>query len=238
MNQNAPALCGLVLAAGAGTRFGGPKALARSADGTPWIDHAVQVLTDAGCGHVVVALGASAAEAHTLVPPHAEVVVVEDWAEGLSATLRRGLRAAAAGRTDAVLVVPVDTPGMPVSAVRRVVEAAGEPVGGGAGAGGVPRCAGSSRAHRRWSRRAPGGTLSGDRGARATSSPTERSRWSAPTCGRAPTSTPPDPRRSPVPDRLRSPSIAPTGPRACRGVERLTLRHAQRPNGHRPGLSR
>jgi len=127
MNQNAPALCGLVLAAGAGSRFGGPKALARSADGTPWIDHAVQVLTDAGCGHVVVALGASAAEAHTLVPPHAEVVVVEDWAEGLSATLRRGLRAAAAGRTDAVLVVPVDTPGMPVSAVRRVVEAVSAP---------------------------------------------------------------------------------------------------------------
>jgi len=127
MSDIAPSLCGLVLAAGAGTRFGGPKALAVSDDGTPWIAHAVQVLTDAGCRRVVVALGAAAAEAGALVPPHAETVVVADWAEGLSATLRLGLRTAVVRRPDAVLVVPVDTPGMPVSAVQRVIEAVSAP---------------------------------------------------------------------------------------------------------------
>ncbi|WP_243076067.1 NTP transferase domain-containing protein [Microbacterium sp. SS28] len=124
MSESAPALCGLVLAAGAGTRFGGPKALARTPDGTPWVARAVQTLTDAGCRRVVVALGAAATEARVLVPAAAEVVEVPDWAEGLSATLRAGLRAAVAG-ADAAVVVPVDTPELPASAVRRVVAAAG-----------------------------------------------------------------------------------------------------------------
>ncbi|WP_345801102.1 nucleotidyltransferase family protein [Microbacterium sp. AZCO] len=124
MSEPLPGLCGLVLAAGAGVRFGGPKALARSADGTPWVVRAVETLRDAGCRRVVVALGAASGEASALVPADGEVVVVPDWAEGLSASLRAGL--AAAIGADAVVVVPVDTPELPVSSVRRVVHAAGE----------------------------------------------------------------------------------------------------------------
>ena len=167
MSDPAPGLCGLVLAAGAGTRFGGPKALAVSAEGTPWLGHTVQVLTDAGCRRVVVALGAGAAEARGHVPAHAEIVVVEDWAEGLSATLRRGLSAAADEGTDAVLVVPVDTPAMPVAAVRRVIEAAATPRAEALvqavyrGAPGHPVLIGVDHVA------ALGASLSGDRGARA-----------------------------------------------------------------------
>jgi len=117
-------LCGLVLAAGAGTRFGGPKALAREPDGTPWIALAVRMLTDAGCDHVLVALGASADEAEALVPAGAAVVRVDGWREGLSATLRAGLDAASALSADAVLVTPVDTPSAPVEAATRVLETA------------------------------------------------------------------------------------------------------------------
>lgn len=119
-----PSFRGLVLGAGAGTRFGGPKALARAADGTPWVALAVQALTDAGCRDVVVALGASAAEARALVPATAATIVVGGWEEGLSATLRSALPIAAEG-ADAVVVVPVDTPELPPGAVRRVVAAAG-----------------------------------------------------------------------------------------------------------------
>lgn len=86
-------MCGLVLAAGAGTRFGGPKALARTADGTPWVARAVRMLRDAGCADVIVALGASAPEASLLVPDDARIIVVGEWAEGLGATLRAGLGA-------------------------------------------------------------------------------------------------------------------------------------------------
>ena len=167
MSDPGPAVCGLVLAAGAGTRFGGPKALALSSDGTPWLSRAVRVLTDAGCRRVVVALGASATEARELVPPEAETVVVEDWAEGLSATLRRGLRAAAGEGTDAVLVVPVDTPGLPAAATRRVIEAAALPWAEALvqavyrGAPGHPVLIGAGHIERL------AASLSGDRGARA-----------------------------------------------------------------------
>lgn len=115
-------ICGLVLAAGAGTRYGGPKALARTVDGEPWAALAVRMLVDAGCADVIVALGAEAEAARPLVPPQARVLLVEDWAEGLSATIRAGL--AAASGADAVLVTPVDTPDAPAEAARRVLAGA------------------------------------------------------------------------------------------------------------------
>jgi CTP:molybdopterin cytidylyltransferase MocA len=62
------AVSGLVLAAGAGRRFGGPKALARTAAGTPWLVLAVRSLLEGGCRDVTVLLGAAADEATALVP--------------------------------------------------------------------------------------------------------------------------------------------------------------------------
>ena len=111
-----------MLAAGAGTRFGGPKALARDPDGTPWVALAVRMLTDAGCDRVVVALGASVDEASALVPSDAQVVVVDDWQQGLSATIRAGLAAASALSADAVLITPVDTPTASADAALRVIQ--------------------------------------------------------------------------------------------------------------------
>lgn len=114
-------VCGIVLAAGGGTRYGHPKALAREPDGTAWVARAVRTLTDAGCSLVLVALGAARDEAAPLVPAPARIVLVVDWAEGLAATLRASL--AAAEDTDAVaaLVVPVDVPDLPASVCRRLL---------------------------------------------------------------------------------------------------------------------
>ena len=82
-----PAVVGLLLAAGAGRRMGGPKALV----GT-WLVDAVTTLRVGGCARVVVVLGASAAEARPLLDGYdAEVVVAEDWDEGMGASLRAGL---------------------------------------------------------------------------------------------------------------------------------------------------
>ncbi|WP_375386646.1 NTP transferase domain-containing protein [uncultured Microbacterium sp.] len=127
--MEAPRLCGLVLAAGAGTRFGGPKALARSADGTPWVHAAVRMLRAAGCAEVLVALGAGGDEAAALVPPDATIVRVADWADGLSATLRTGLAAAESSAADAVVITPVDTPAAPAAAAVRVISLAGARAG-------------------------------------------------------------------------------------------------------------
>ncbi len=126
-------VCGIVLAAGAGTRYGGPKALARDASGEPWIGRAVEALRRGGCAPILVALGASAAEARDLVPHDATPVIVPDWADGLSATLRATLAAAGGTEASAALLIPVDTPDLPAAVVARL--AAGTEDGGADDAG-------------------------------------------------------------------------------------------------------
>lgn len=118
---------GLVLAAGAGTRFGGPKALARTPDGDPWVLLAVAALQRAGCAPVLVVLGAGAEQARGLVPDTARVVLAEQWSEGLSASLKAGLRALADSdedvdvEVDAVLITLVDLPDLPPAACLRLL---------------------------------------------------------------------------------------------------------------------
>ncbi len=120
---------GVLLAAGAGRRMGRPKALVRSDDGTLWLTRSVQVLFDGGCDAVVVVLGAEADQARQLLAddvaaPPVEIVVAEDWAEGMGASLRAGL--AASLRTDATtaLVHLVDLPDIGSDVIARVRAAA------------------------------------------------------------------------------------------------------------------
>lgn len=112
-------VAGLVLAAGAGHRFGGPKALARTAEGVPWVASAVRSLLDAGCGSVVVVLGAEAAQAAALVPPGARVVVAEHWQRGMGASLAAGI--AGLPDVEAAVVTLVDIPGLPPSVIERLL---------------------------------------------------------------------------------------------------------------------
>ncbi|TNM64343.1 DUF4031 domain-containing protein [Streptomyces sp. NP160] len=117
----------VLLAAGAGTRFGGPKALARDDDGEPWLVQRVRALRQGGCDRVLVVLGAQAESARELVPADGAVAVVvaPDWADGMSASLRTGLAALAAQEPPvaAALVALVDTPGLRPEVVRRVLGA-------------------------------------------------------------------------------------------------------------------
>jgi CTP:molybdopterin cytidylyltransferase MocA len=114
---------GIVLAAGAGSRIGTPKALLSTPDGEPWVARAVGLLSSAGCDPVLVVLGASADLARDLVPAGATVVVADDWADGMSASLRAGL-SAADPQTDAVLITLVDLPGLPATVIERVLATA------------------------------------------------------------------------------------------------------------------
>lgn len=117
-------VAGLLLAAGAGSRFGGPKALTRSPDGTPWLVERVAALAAGGCEPVLVALGAAADRACELLPAGAAPVIVKHWEQGLSVSLRVGLQAVLALRPapDAALIALVDIPGLNSAAVRRVRE--------------------------------------------------------------------------------------------------------------------
>ncbi|MFB2581498.1 NTP transferase domain-containing protein [Herbiconiux sp. P15] len=58
---------GVLLAAGAGTRMGRPKALVRATDGEPWLLRGVRTLTAGGCSTVIVVLGAEADSAQRLL---------------------------------------------------------------------------------------------------------------------------------------------------------------------------
>jgi CTP:molybdopterin cytidylyltransferase MocA len=106
---------GIVLAAGAGTRYGMPKVLGA---GGLWLRSAVDALRDGGCDDVVVVLGAAVVE----VPATARPVVARDWADGMSASLRAGLSAIEAA--DYAVLMTVDTPDIRADAVRRVLTAA------------------------------------------------------------------------------------------------------------------
>ncbi|MBD0863787.1 NTP transferase domain-containing protein [Gordonia sp. zg691] len=110
---------GVVLAAGAGTRYGMPKILAHEG---AWLDSAVTALRDGGCDRVVVAMGA----AKVVPPAGAEVLLVEEWEAGIGATVSAVLRWARRQRHAAGLVLQVvDTPDVGAGAVARVVDAAG-----------------------------------------------------------------------------------------------------------------
>lgn len=115
---------GLVLAAGEGRRMGMPKALLRDETGTPWVLRTVRVLHRAGIDDVVVVVGASADEVRAvLLETDVRVVHAADWAQGMGASLRAGLRhLVATPQVAAALVCLVDIPGLTPEVVRRVAE--------------------------------------------------------------------------------------------------------------------
>jgi CTP:molybdopterin cytidylyltransferase MocA len=113
---------GLLLAAGEGRRFGGPKQLA-AVGGRPLVEHALDALT-AVLPRVVVVLGAHAEAIRTGADLRgAEVVECPAWEEGMAASLRCGLAALAAA--DRVLVAVADQPGLTPDAVRAVLSRPG-----------------------------------------------------------------------------------------------------------------
>lgn len=122
---------GLLLAAGAGSRMGMPKALVRDQAGRPWLTHAVTVLFDGGCDEVTVVLGASADEAEWVLADglgdltRVHVVRALAWQAGMGASLRAGLRELADTGHDAALVHLVDLPDVPDAVVARVLAQAG-----------------------------------------------------------------------------------------------------------------
>jgi molybdenum cofactor cytidylyltransferase len=112
-------ICGLVLAAGAGTRFGDePKQLAQL-QGRPLLEWAVRSQCDAGVlRRVVVVLGSSAPRIRDAVEfGRAEVVVCPDWGAGQSASLRFGL--AQLPDAEKVVVTLGDAPLMTTAVIER-----------------------------------------------------------------------------------------------------------------------
>jgi CTP:molybdopterin cytidylyltransferase MocA len=117
--------------------MGGPKALIRDPAGTTWVVRTARLLAAAGCEPVIVVIGAAAEQvAAELADEPADLVEATDWEEGMGASLRAGLTAlqrladpphaatpvpgAAQPTPVAVLIVPVDVPGLTEDVVRRM----------------------------------------------------------------------------------------------------------------------
>lgn len=128
-------VAGLILAAGAGTRFGEQPKLLAKLNGRPLLEHVITAMTEVGeLERVIVVLGAHAEQLLGGVEfGRAEPLVCPDWSDGVSASLRCGAEALAG--SERVLVAVGDTPGLTAEVVRRVLAAA---PGTRARYGGVP----------------------------------------------------------------------------------------------------
>jgi len=102
----------VLLAAGAGRRYGKPKVLV---DG--WLDAAVHALQQGGCAGVVLVLGA----VEVAAPPGVTSVVARDWRDGLSASVRTGLAEADRMHADYAVLHVIDTPDVGPAVVARVL---------------------------------------------------------------------------------------------------------------------
>lgn len=130
-----PSVTGLVLAAGAGRRMGKPKSTVIGADGVPWIVRSTAAMRGE-CDEVIVVLGAGRERAEQLLigagltrGAGIIVVVADNWADGMGASLRAGLDAVPAARegrepASAVLIHLVDLPDVGADVIGRVARAA------------------------------------------------------------------------------------------------------------------
>lgn len=110
----------LVLAAGAASRFGSPKQLARL-QGQTLLQRAVALGTAVAGQAVTVVLGAHAADIAPSLRGHAASVVVNRrWKEGLASSLRAGV-AQLPGSTPGVLVLLADQVAVTDFDLRRLV---------------------------------------------------------------------------------------------------------------------
>jgi len=109
-------IAGVLLAAGEGTRLGGPKALVEVA-GTRLVDRGVALLRDGGAAPVVVVTGA-------VDVPLLGVITVHnpDWRSGMGSSLAAGL-GAVPDSCGAAVIALVDQPLIGPGTVRRLIAA-------------------------------------------------------------------------------------------------------------------
>jgi CTP:molybdopterin cytidylyltransferase MocA len=114
----------VVLAAGASSRLGEPKALVRGRDGRRFVDAIAETARAGGCGGVVVVVGPPHGEAiRRALPVGAGAAWNPQPARGMLSSVQAGLAALPPGGA-AALVWPVDIPFVQSHTVRAILGAA------------------------------------------------------------------------------------------------------------------
>jgi CTP:molybdopterin cytidylyltransferase MocA len=126
MGESGGPLAGLVLTAGASSRWGGAPKAWLDAGGEPAVLRIARVLRAAGIGDVVVVVGARGDEIRRRLPAELAVVQNDRWAEGRTGTVQAGLRWASGRRR--VVLWPVDHPFVEAKTVERLLAAAADPM--------------------------------------------------------------------------------------------------------------
>ncbi len=110
---------GIVLAAGASSRMGSPKALLRPPDGIPLALHQIRLLESGGCSKTAIVLGA---EADRIAPelPGVRVILNPAWESGRPSSVLAALKGAA--DCEGMIILPVDTVGIRPETIKRVLE--------------------------------------------------------------------------------------------------------------------
>jgi molybdenum cofactor cytidylyltransferase len=118
-------IAGLILAAGAGTRFGDESKLLAPLDGLPLLQFAIRAQCEVDqLERIVVVLGARASALRDRVDfGRAEPVVCEEWSRGQAESLRCGLRAL--GGADKVIVTLGDAPLVTPAVISRFIDEPG-----------------------------------------------------------------------------------------------------------------
>ena len=112
-------IAGVILAAGAGRRMGGPKAVIEI-EGVRLVDRAVENFKSAGIDTVFVVLGAWIGEVKG-----AEIIVNADWESGMASSLQSALRhVTEIAEIDSVLISLVDLPGLTAQAIAEIAKTA------------------------------------------------------------------------------------------------------------------
>lgn len=117
-----PGVAGVVLAAGAGRRFGGFKALAWLGGGS-LVGRAVRALVQAGCTPVLVVSNPGWPPGAPGDVAGARLLANPGWAEGMGASLRLALEQPEVAGADAVALLLADTPLIGAECLARVLDA-------------------------------------------------------------------------------------------------------------------
>jgi CTP:molybdopterin cytidylyltransferase MocA len=126
MSAGATGVAAVVLAAGASTRMGEPKALLRVSDGRSYVEAIAATARAGGCDEIVVVLGPPhgdtirAQQASAQQSPAATIAWNPDPSRGMLSSVQAGIAALSAGVT-AAMIWPVDIPFVAVATVRTLV---------------------------------------------------------------------------------------------------------------------
>lgn len=116
-------IAAILLAAGEGRRMGRTKALLRLASGETFVSRCVRLLARSAVSEVIVVLGHDFESVRPEVPATARIVRNARHADGMLTSVLAGLDAAAASAAGAILLHPVDHPGVAPETVEAVARA-------------------------------------------------------------------------------------------------------------------